>query len=116
MHHWVDAIADEQEREETMKFFLEVNNGVNYFDDYDSVEFADEAMEDSGYNVDTGHFENACSLENAKQETGTDRNSDLSHSVGSSKESQDLNSRERLKDSTSKGKSISDPTAPAIWT
>ena len=58
IHYWIVAIAGDNDREETMKLFLDVkvNQGENYYDDVDT---ADEAMEDIGDNsaiIDTERF------------------------------------------------------------
>ena len=86
IHHWIDAIADEKEREETMKMFLDVNHGVDYsYDDYYNVDSADEAMEDveNSEIVDTEQFESACSVETTQRDTGSvGRNSENAFSYG----------------------------------
>ena len=86
IHHWIDAIADEKEREETMKLFLDVNHGVDFYDDYYNVDWADEAMEDmeaNSYNVDTYQFNNVCSLESTHTDAGNlDRHSGNAFSLG----------------------------------
>ena len=137
IHHWIDAIADDKEREETMTFFLDVSHGENYLDDYYSVESADEAMEDINDNPDNidprrfedvcgledthkdtgrsgknGEFGDACSLESTHRDAGSlDRNSDMLCSVGrttSSYTHQDARSSHRSSDlSRSVGKTSS---------
>ena len=86
IHHWIDAIADEKEREETMKLFLDVNHGVDFCDDYYNVDSADEAMEDmeaNSYNVDSDQFKNVCSLESTHTDAGNlDTSSGNAFSLG----------------------------------
>lgn len=129
IHHWIDAISEDKEREETMKFFLDVNHGDNYFDDYNNVDSADEAVEDMGDNsdnIDSERFQTACTLENTHGDNGPlDKNSDMLGSVGRTSTSnthrdtresvgQSSNSRPKLIDLVTGGPAV-DPTVPVDW-